>query len=135
MDFWVQMLIAAAVGAALTIWVIVSIYKLVTHEWWEGNQVLMQGLRSRLDSLVAENAKLRVALATGVMSEDGRKVAAMMLAALNTAIDTGKVQMERCYAFNTPDAITEKVVAAVAEYRVGQKALDGSATQQSEAAP
>ena len=43
------------------------------------------------DRLTAENAKLRVALAAGEMTEEGKKVAAMTMAALDAVIGPEEV--------------------------------------------
>ena len=51
----------------------------------------MNAQRRHGDKVTAENAKLRVALAAGVMTEEGKKVAAMTTAALDALIGTEEV--------------------------------------------
>jgi hypothetical protein len=44
-------------------------------------------MRSRVNTLTAENANLRVALAAGEMTEEGKKVATMTMEALKSVIE------------------------------------------------
>ena len=60
-------------------------------EKWQEFQMEMNAHRRHGDKVTAENAKLRVALADGVLTEEGKKVAAMTTAALDALIGTEEV--------------------------------------------
>lgn len=81
-------LIGAAIGAGITLGVVFDRYKLHTKKDWQEFQFEIAAQRQYFDKVTAENAKLRVALAAGEMTEDGRKVAAMTMASLDTVIGT-----------------------------------------------
>lgn len=87
----VTILIGAAIGASLTAAVMLGGFKVLTREAWEEHQATTNAMRTRVFALTAENAKLRVSLAAGEMTEDGKKVAAMTMAALDTVIAAEKV--------------------------------------------
>ena len=84
-------LIIAGFGAGLTLAFILVCFKVQTKEAWAKFQLEMNAQRTHIDKLTAENSKLRVALAAGAMTEDGKKVAAMTMAALDAVISTEKV--------------------------------------------
>lgn len=88
----VMLLIGAAVGASLTVAVVLGCYKVHTKDAWEEYEVTTRAMQTRVFTLTAENAKLRVSLAAGEMTEDGKKVAAMAMAALDTVIAAEKVE-------------------------------------------
>jgi hypothetical protein len=79
-------LIGAVSGAGFTLATILGWFKVVTKEKWAEFQMEMQAQRNLGDKLTAENAKLRVGLAAGQMTEDGKKVAAMTMAALEEVL-------------------------------------------------
>ena len=78
------------VGAGLTLLTIFLNFKVRDREWWEEREEEMAGSTSGLRKEVAENARLRVALAAGEMTEDAKKVATMTMAALDADIATAK---------------------------------------------
>lgn len=78
----VTFLVGAVVGVGLTVAVILGAFKVQTKESWEADYLLVDGVHSRADALAAENARLRLSLAAGEMTEDGKKVAALAMAAL-----------------------------------------------------
>ena len=86
----VTILIGAAIGASLTAAVVFGGFKVLTREAWEEHEVTTNAMRTRVSALTAENAKLRVSLAAGEMTEDGKKVAAMTMAALDAVIAAEK---------------------------------------------
>jgi hypothetical protein len=81
-------LIGAAIGAGLAVAVILNAFELHTKEWWKEHELTMRALCMRIFALTAENAKLRVSLTASEMPEDGKKVAAMTIAALDTVISS-----------------------------------------------
>lgn len=90
MDILISLLIGAAVGAVLTLAAIISNCVVKSKAAWEEQQITNCAMRSRLHLLVAENSHLRVALAAGAMTEEGKKVAAMTMAALDAVIAAEK---------------------------------------------
>ena len=66
-------------------------FKVLPKEKWQDFQMEMNAQRRHGDKVTAENAKLRVSLATGVLTEEGKKVAAMTTAALDALIGTEEV--------------------------------------------
>lgn len=84
-------LIGAAIGAAVAVGVIAGAFKVQTKESWKESCQSAAAARSCVYALAAENAKLRLSLAAGAMTEDGRKVAAMAMAALD-AVKTAAAQ-------------------------------------------
>jgi hypothetical protein len=87
----VMILIGAAIGASLTLAVVLGGFKVHSKEAWEEHELTMRTSQTRVFTLTAENAKLRVSLAAGEMTEDGKKVAAMTMAALDTVIAAEKI--------------------------------------------
>jgi hypothetical protein len=88
----VMFLIGAAIGASLTVAVVLGAFKVHSKEAWEEHELTVTAMRTRVFALTAENAKLRVSLAAGEMTGDGKKVAAMTMAALDTVIAAEKVE-------------------------------------------
>jgi hypothetical protein len=84
-------LIGAAIGAGLTVAFIVNACKVHTKAKWKEFEVETATERKQVGMVTAENARLRVALAAGEMTENGKKVAAMTMAALDAVIATDKV--------------------------------------------
>jgi hypothetical protein len=74
------------IGAGLTSLGIFMNYEVRDREWWEKHEQEVAGLRSGLNTMVGENAELRVALAAAERTEDAKKLVAMTLAALGTTI-------------------------------------------------
>jgi hypothetical protein len=112
--FWL-FLIGAAIGGGLTAAGIFANYHVQTRESWEESRITLDAIISRMHKLVAENAQVRVALATGAMAEDAKKVAAVTMAALDAVIETGKVDMQECNAYTPTQFIEERIEAAIAE--------------------
>ena len=81
-----ELLIGAVVGAGLTLAAILGAFKVKTKESWEEQEQKMEALRSCFHAMVAINAKLRVSIAAGEMTEDGKKVATMTMAALDAVM-------------------------------------------------
>ena len=81
-------LIGAEIGVGLTLLVVLDFFKLHTKQEWREFEFEKATQRKYFDKVMAENAKLRVALAAGEMTEDGRKVAAMTMASLDAVIGT-----------------------------------------------
>jgi hypothetical protein len=79
-------LIGAVIGAALAVGFILGNFKLKTNEVWEHEERRHESTSTCLVLVQAENARLRVALAAGAMTEEGKRVAAMIMAALRTVI-------------------------------------------------
>lgn len=88
----IPFLIGFAVGAGMALTSIFTGFKVKTKEQWEEYEAQRLSWRTCLDKVTAENANLRVALAAGEMTEDGKKVAAMTMAALETIIAAEKVK-------------------------------------------
>ncbi len=82
--------IGLVVGTGLTLLHIFLNYKVRDRDWWEEREQEMAGLSSGLHKVVAENVKLRVSLAAGEMTEEGKKVATMTMAALDAEIAAAK---------------------------------------------
>lgn len=87
--FWL-FLIGAAVGAGLTAVSIFGNYKVERREWWEEQERKAAATTSCLNKVVAENAKLRVALVAAEITEGSKKVVAMTMAALDVEIAPDK---------------------------------------------
>ena len=87
---WMMLLIGAAIGAGLTVTVILGEYKVQPKEKWEEFELSMTAQRSLVDALTAETARLRVALAAGEMTEEGKQIAAMTMAALDSFSTVGR---------------------------------------------
>jgi hypothetical protein len=84
-------LIGAAIGVGLTAAFILNGCKVHTKAKWKEVEVEMGTQRKQLYMVTAENARLRVALAAGEMTADGKKVAAMTMAALDAVIGAENV--------------------------------------------
>lgn len=87
-------LIGAAIGAFFALSVIFGEFKVMTKKAWEEEEKRHDAAFTCLLLLQAENAKLRVALATGEMTEDGKKIATMTMAALKALITAAKQRFE-----------------------------------------
>lgn len=92
---WTLFLIGVAVGAFLTLATILPNYVLTSKQAAEESAITNSAMRSRLHVLTAENAKLRVALAAGEMTEEGKKVAAMAMAALDAVMEAEEEAIQK----------------------------------------
>jgi hypothetical protein len=90
MEMLIPFLVGAAVGVGLTLAVIFESCKVIKKEEWKEDELARDAMRSAMMKALAENANLRVALAAGEMTEEGKKVAAMTMAALDVVITTEK---------------------------------------------
>jgi hypothetical protein len=118
--FWL-FLIGVAIGAGLTAAGIFTSYHVQTKQAWEESRITLDAIISRMHKLVAENAKVRVALATGAMAEEAKKVAAVTMAALDAVIETGKVDMQECNAFTPTQCIEDRIEVAIAEKSLARR--------------
>ena len=82
----VPFLIGLALGAAWALGAVFSICVVRTKESWKEYEASMDTMRSFIDMLRAENGKLRISLATGSKTEEGKKIAAITMAALSKVI-------------------------------------------------
>ena len=96
------LLIGAAIGAGLAVAVILGVCKVQTKESWQEEQASGTAMRTCLWLVTAENAKLRVALAAGEMTEDGKKIAAMTMASLGTVIAAAAKEVMQKRAPSSP---------------------------------
>ena len=87
---WILFLIGLAVGVGLTLGVILLNYKVKDREWWEEQEREMATAHSCVKKAMAENARLRVALAAGEMTEDAKTVIAITMAAFEADIASAK---------------------------------------------
>lgn len=83
-----EFIIYAIIGAGLAAAVMVGTFKIMTKEAWEEQETRHTSTTACMHMLMAENAKLRIALATGYLTEDAKKIATMTMAALSTVILT-----------------------------------------------
>ena len=90
MEMLIPFVVGAAVGVGLTLGVIFESCKVIKKEEWKEDELARDATRSAMMKALAENANLRVALAAGEMTEEGKKVAAMTMAALDVVISTAK---------------------------------------------
>jgi hypothetical protein len=82
----------ALFGAGVVLGIIAEGYKVHKKEEWEEIDITMTAQRRRVNALTTENAKLRVSLAAGEMTEDGKKIAKMTMAVLETVITAEEVK-------------------------------------------
>ena len=87
-------LIGAAIGAGLTVAFVLNACKVHTKVKWKEFEVELATQHKQVYMVTAENARLRVALAAGEMTADGKKVAAMTMAALDAVISNEKVDSQ-----------------------------------------
>ena len=120
---WYGLLFGLVVGVVGTAAYVLTEYEVTSKEAARESEITRSAMFSRLHELVAENAKLRVALATGVMSEDARKVANTIMATLDAVIDTEKVAMQECNAFTRTQNIEQRIQVAIDETRSREKLL------------
>jgi hypothetical protein len=95
-------LVGTVVGAGLAVAAMFGAFKVQTKESWEADCQLGVAVRLRVYALVAENAQLRLSLAAREMTEEGKKVAAMTMAALDSVIGPAKEAINA----SAPNAVT-----------------------------
>jgi len=78
-------LIGAGIGAAVAVGFILNVYEVQKKDAARESRQLLAGILSRLYALEAENAKLRMSLAAGQMTTQGKTIAAKVIAALDVA--------------------------------------------------
>jgi cell shape-determining protein MreC len=78
-------LIVAGIGAAIVLGFILNVYEVQKKEAARESRQLSAAIQSRLYALEAENAKLRMWLASGEMTTQGKTIAAKVMAALDVA--------------------------------------------------
>ncbi len=78
--------IGAGVGAGFTLLVIFTHFKVKEREWWEEKKREMEAAHTCAQKVMAENVKLRVALAAAEMTREAKEVAAVTMAAFGTGI-------------------------------------------------
>lgn len=82
----VPVLIGVVIGAGLTLVGIFSEFKVKDREWWEKREREMEAAHTCAQEVVAENFKLRVALAAAEMTQEAKEVAAVTMAAFGDGI-------------------------------------------------
>ena len=90
----VTFLVGVVVGVGLTVAVMLMAFKVQTKEAWEAAYLFVAGVHSRGRALAAENAKLRVALAAGEMTEEGKRIAKTTQIALDAVIAADKAAID-----------------------------------------
>ena len=85
----VSFLFGLVLGAAWALGVIFSMCVVETKEKAHEHNHVATAVRYRVYALVAENAQLRIALGAEEMTEEGKKIATMMMAALDAVIAAG----------------------------------------------
>lgn len=83
---WIGLAFGLVIGVGLTLAGIFVNYKVESKEWWEEYERKSMATQSCIRKTMAENAKLRVALAAAATAEDAKKVAAMTMAAFDADI-------------------------------------------------
>jgi len=78
-------LIGAGIGAGIAVGIILNVYEVQKKEAARESRQLLAGILSRLYAVEAENAKLRMSLAAGEMTTQGKTIAARVMAALDVA--------------------------------------------------
>jgi hypothetical protein len=87
---WIPFLIGLALGFAWALGVIFAVCEVQTKKAAEERSANTKAMLTGFNRLNAENAKLRVFLAAGEMTEEGKKVATMTMAALDGVIAAAK---------------------------------------------
>ena len=86
---WIAFLIGLFIGACAVVGFILEGYEVHKKADWEEHMQTMDALGTRVDKLTAENASLRVALAAGEMTEEGKKGALLTMAPLDAVNSAG----------------------------------------------
>jgi len=76
-------LVGTLVGVGVAVAAILGAFKVQTKESWKEEEARMNTMHTFARMSLAENARLRVSLAAGEMTEEGKRVAAMTMAALH----------------------------------------------------
>lgn len=100
----IPFLIGLAVGAVWALSAIFSLCVVRTKQSEREHEVGMETMINCAFSLHAENAKLRLALAAGAMTEEGKKIAAMTTTALDSVIAAEKEAIEQ----DKPNMVTSQ---------------------------
>lgn len=90
----VTFLVGVALGAAWALGAIFSICVVRTKEKWKEHEAGMDAMLDCVFFWQAENAKLRLALAAGEMTDEGKKIATKAMAALDSVIAAAKEKMQ-----------------------------------------
>jgi hypothetical protein len=88
MEIVIPVLIGIALGVGATLGVIFGNFEVKTKEAWAQEERLQERTFMSMTMLLSEVGKLRVALAAGHMTEEGKKVAAMTMAAFGEVAST-----------------------------------------------
>lgn len=88
----VTFLIGTGVGIAFTFELVFTLFNVETKESWEEDRQRRSAMRKCITELAAENARLRLSLASGELTEDGKKVATVAMAALAAVGGEEKVE-------------------------------------------
>ena len=91
MEVMIGTAISFAIGVVITLVFIFGNFNVQSAEKWEEFMLGVRAVDKLADKLTAENAKLRVALAAGEMTEERKKVAEMTMAALDVVIGSEEV--------------------------------------------
>jgi hypothetical protein len=84
MEIVIPVLIGIALGVGATLGVIFGEFEVKTKEAWAHEEKQQERTFMCMTMLLSQIGKLRVALAAGHMTGEGKKVAAMTMAALDT---------------------------------------------------
>lgn len=87
-------LVGVAAGAAWALGAIFSICVVQTKESWKEHEVGMDTMFICVFFWQAENARLRLALGAGAMTDEGKKIATKTMAALDKVIAAAKEEMQ-----------------------------------------
>lgn len=82
------LLIGGVLGGLLVVGAIFATCVVTTKEAAQEADKISEAVRMRVYALEAENAQVRIALAAGQMTEEGKKIATMTIAALDAVIAT-----------------------------------------------
>ena len=91
----VTFLVGVALGFAWALGAIFSICVVRTKESWKEHEAGMDAMLDCVFLRQAENTKLRLALAAGAMTDEGKKIATKAMAALDSVIAAAKEEMQR----------------------------------------
>jgi hypothetical protein len=83
---FIVFLIGVGLGVGVTLVGIFTNYIVKDRKWWEKEQREMEAAHTCAQEVVAENFKLRVALAAAEMTQEARQVAAVTMAAFDDGI-------------------------------------------------
>jgi hypothetical protein len=107
----ITFLVGLGLGAAWALGVIFSVCVVRTKESWKEHEVGMDAIFMCVFFWQAENAKLRLALAAGAMTDEGKRIAAMTMAALDKVIAAAKDETQE----SAPSLVTTREPACSLE--------------------